>query len=426
MLTSEQKKTLDARTLELKDTFYNMKNFNSFSDLIDIYSDKYSVAYPIASIVASFKRCDIYYCLNDETETYFFISSKEAFHNVNDFYKDKDKIYFIDKDTGEILTDIYYSFTEKKFVNNANYFLKMPWKKGFYDSDIPWTIAKPFRWLCSYFLKNQPIEQQEWIFNEQFKDWDFRGIIKENLPKGFYNYSIENNYNCFSNALIRTFKIFSSFKYPKLVKYIIESSGSVIDDVLDINNTNFIQYVNNQLDKITTINIREVKTNGIITRANEEYLYKIIKILLTEEKPHIKNFTIDTNRNLEYNYKLLNVLMNSLIGDMQKKISKINSLPITIKGTPCFIKVPNGIEELIEEGKQQNNCVGYYYNESIKKGENLIYFIRKIASPDKSFITCRYNVSHEATVETRYKNNVNCTFNHSDIDTIIASLLEEQ
>lgn len=426
MLTSEQKKTLDARTLELKDTFYNMKNFNSFSDLVNIYSEKYSIAYPIASIVASLKRCDIYYCSNNETETYFFVSSKEAFHNVNDFCKDKDKIYFIDKDTGEVLTDIYYSFTEKKFINNANYYVKLPLKKGFSDYDIFWTITKPFHWLCSYFLKNQPIEQQEWIFNEQFKDYDFRGIIKENLPKGFFNYYIENNYSYFSNDLIQTFKIFSSFKYPKLVKYIIESSGSLIDYILDINNTNFIQYVNNQLDKITTINTREVKTNGIITRTNEEYLYKIIKILLTEEKPCIKNFTIDTNRSLEYNYKLLNILVNSVIGDIEKKISKLNSFPITIKGEPCFIKVPNGIEELIEEGKQQNNCVGYYYNESIKKGENLIYFIRKIASPNKSFITCRYNVTREATVETKYKNNVNCSFNSSNIDSIIASLLEEQ
>lgn len=424
MLTSEQKRILDTRTLELKDTFYSMKHFNSFSDLADIYSDKYSVAYPIASITASFKRCDIYYYSNNET--YFFVSSKEAVHNADDFYKDKDKIYFIDKDTGEILKDIYYSFTEKKFVNNANYFLKLPWKKGISEYDIPWTMTKPFCWLCSYFLKNQPIEQQEWIFNEQFKNWDFKGIIKENLPKGFYNYFIENHCGICSDGLISTFKIFSSFKYPKLIKYVINSEYSIIDNILDINNTDFIQYVNNQLNKITIINTKDVKTNGIITRANEDCLYKIIRILLTEEKPRIKNFTIDTNRDLEYNYKLLNILMNSLIGDMQKKISKINSLPITIKGEPCFIKVPNGIEELIEEGKQQNNCVGYYYNESIKKGENLIYFIRKIASPNKSFITCRYNVSHETTVETKYKNNVNCSFNSSNIDTIIASLLEEE
>ena len=50
--------------------------------------------------------------------------------------------------------------------------------------------------------------------------------------------------------------------------------------------------------------------------------------------------------------------------------------------------------------------MGYYYNNSIKRGENLIYFMRKIDNPKKSVVTCRYNIDDNRTVEHKIFNNL--------------------
>ena len=67
--------------------------------------------------------------------------------------------------------------------------------------------------------------------------------------------------------------------------------------------------------------------------------------------------------------------------------------------------VPQNVKDLADEGIQQNNCVGYYYNDSIERGDNCIFFLRKKNKPEKSYITCRYSVNNKEVVEARYKNN---------------------
>ena len=70
----------------------------------------------------------------------------------------------------------------------------------------------------------------------------------------------------------------------------------------------------------------------------------------------------------------------------------------------CFI-VPTTLKELIDEGEQQRNCVGSYYNDSVSEGNVFIYFIRKKNEPEKSYITCCFNIYTKETVEARYKFN---------------------
>jgi hypothetical protein len=69
-----------------------------------------------------------------------------------------------------------------------------------------------------------------------------------------------------------------------------------------------------------------------------------------------------------------------------------------------IVVVPQSIEDLIDEGTQQHNCVGEYYNERIAEGEDFIFFIRKKSNPKESYITCRYNISDEelAEINTRF------------------------
>ena len=63
------------------------------------------------------------------------------------------------------------------------------------------------------------------------------------------------------------------------------------------------------------------------------------------------------------------------------------------------------MSDLIDEGTQQHNCVGSYYNQSIANGEDFIFFIRKKDNLEKSYITCRYETEYGDLAEINTKFN---------------------
>lgn len=110
---------------------------------------------------------------------------------------------------------------------------------------------------------------------------------------------------------------------------------------------------------------------------------------------------IDTNRDFDYNSKLLREtaeeLRNKKILENEKKIISIENL----SNEQFTIIVPKTMRDFTNEGQRQHNCVGYYYHDSIANGFNLIYFIRITKNPNESYLTNRYNLVCEKTVETR-------------------------
>lgn len=113
----------------------------------------------------------------------------------------------------------------------------------------------------------------------------------------------------------------------------------------------------------------------------------------------------NTNRSFAWNNKMISEIAESRIEE--SIIAKENIIrPIEALSNEQFtVIVPDSLQDFTNEGKQQNNCVGYYYHKSIAEGRNLIYFIRKTNSPDKSYITNRFNIDCQKTTETRMKNN---------------------
>lgn len=113
----------------------------------------------------------------------------------------------------------------------------------------------------------------------------------------------------------------------------------------------------------------------------------------------------NTNRSFAWNNKMLSEIAESQLEE--SIISKEDIIrPIEALSNEQFtVIVPSNLKDFTDEGKQQSNCVGYYYHQSIVEGRNLIYFIRKTNSPDKSYITNRFSISCQKTTETRMKNN---------------------
>lgn len=122
--------------------------------------------------------------------------------------------------------------------------------------------------------------------------------------------------------------------------------------------------------------------------------------MLTNENKKLLN----TNRTIFQNYRIIEqqkFIDNKAFESTLKKLNFLNG--------ECFddyvVVVPQNVMDLADEGIQQNNCVGYYYNDSIERGDNCIFFLRKKDKPEKSYITCRYNIEKQDIVECKYKNN---------------------
>ena len=139
---------------------------------------------------------------------------------------------------------------------------------------------------------------------------------------------------------------------------------------------------------------------------------------------------IDSNRSVEYNTKLLNDMLdrekNNILAKQLQRLNFINGYT----KNDYIVVVPQSQEDKQNEGKMQNNCVGYYYDNSIMAGDNLIYFVRKTDNPDKSYITCRYRIDNRETVEYRLKNNCSVRDSHDinfikEVDEIIRKGLGE-
>lgn len=114
---------------------------------------------------------------------------------------------------------------------------------------------------------------------------------------------------------------------------------------------------------------------------------------------------LDGNRDFQYNIHTCQEQRDKARNDKilanEEKIRSITE----IQHDDFVIIVPSAMDDFTKEGQMQNNCVGSYYHDSIAEGSNLIYFIRKKNSPNRSYITNRYNTCCHRTVETRMINN---------------------
>ena len=153
---------------------------------------------------------------------------------------------------------------------------------------------------------------------------------------------------------------------------------------------------------------------------NKGMLFKLIDLL--DEMPELwKEVRTQDNFFKVYNriYKIYCLKeSNEYLEQIAKNESQIIEIEDMTTKNYCIV-VLRSLEDLITEGQQQNNCVGYYYCEDISENYSLIYFIRRKDNKSKSVYTCRYDTSMNETVEFR-------GFNNSEImDKEVLSFLEK-
>lgn len=217
------------------------------------------------------------------------------------------------------------------------------------------------------------------------------------IPEGFVDFCLKNDITVNINSY-NSFQLSKKNKdYPEDVRLLAAQFDKMID--------------NSELPKEYIIKILRCYKNSLLKYGEYAFdgCYKLSNTLngVAEYPELIKLIDNQSSfalvaKAVSKNYRLLkDKEQQEQIQKSQKRIKELENL---LYEDYCFI-VPTTPKELIDEGEQQHNCIGHLYNDSMCKGEDFIYFIRKKNEPEKSYITCRFSIEANETVEARYRFN---------------------
>ncbi len=380
-LTSEQRAILrQALTEEFltneKERITLTEITNELQNLIDFDFSKQNISYVL----------DCGYCKpmvlsrEEDNQTVFVIKLRES----PVAYGVRKALYVFDgskpafKKERNILTfegckDLVFDFNTKQFNLDINQVYNLPTELEHFDE------------YCTY----------EWLFNYADNLTTIRDIMRmdkkyyETMPKGFYNVVKDTT---LTRELLRDYV--DKLTYGKYYKFVRAFDTELINDYLKQGET---------LDTLFKIIKNSLLNGGLDVGYYTRELLSNFQYVCCDLEEKV---TLDDNRDLKHNIQTLKDIANRERNNvLAKKLQKLNFIN-GVEYKNLVVVVPQNQEEKQAEGKMQNNCVGYYYDDSIIEGKNLIYFIRKKDTPNKSYVTCRYNKDYyKKTVEYRAVNN---------------------
>ena len=225
--------------------------------------------------------------------------------------------------------------------------------------------------------------------------------------RGYIPYCREHNYHITENtyiSFIANAKIDNLTGYPAQT---ISNLKEVINQWINCHGT----AVKHAITAISQLENREQQKKLIkivIHNGNNYYskseIIDVVNGIRNNETCIVENKYITTN-SATYRDILKKREEAQRYKNMSEKLCRISDLE-KIKNDKYVIVVPKNLDDLVEEGKRQHNCVGSCYNDSINRGDNQIYFIRQKDDPTKNYVTCQYSVCQMHTVQLKkYANN---------------------
>ncbi len=234
---------------------------------------------------------------------------------------------------------------------------------------------------------------------------------------------------CFySKALNRNGSFYKRFKVPKNFLKFMQDNNITYKELLLLQLFQKTDYKTLQMYKDTNINyLKFLIKNGILdcfansnNQLNKETIQLLRKISefiplkkLANYQKGLNNLNIykdylEMSSKLALNYKSKKDLFpRNLISrhdKLQTKIKVNEDMNTQFKVYLRYLELSKytyndekyivfpapSIDDLKDEGKQQDNCVGYMYLEPYMNGRTEIFFIRKLSDVEKSFITLEY------------------------------------
>ena len=294
----------------------------------------------------------------------------------------KEKQYLIFET--EIGTKYIYDFNALKFITKP----LSSTVKYFYDDSEQNTLANQYMQLFEQLSGKEKLNIPEWPFSylDLIENYAFVKYIDFSCEKGYIKYLRKTNQKI-NEKTHTSFLFFKAYKninnYHFMQSYLYEIFSSICDEEIHwlTKNENFI----NKLRLSSALSFKK----GFFSNYSG-YMPEIIDICWK-----INNYTmIDSNATIKANFDIVKTIFNIEQAKLYKQsigfwIASLDLIPLD---QHYCIKIPNTIEDLIDEGKQQHSCVGgLNYTQAVIKRERLIFFIRSIDNPSKSFITCCYD-----------------------------------
>lgn len=403
-LNSEVIKQLNAFLEEHKDVSFTSAQLysNFFKPLIGHFFLP-SNATSVTKTLTELENLKRLYIKAEKIKNRYHYQYEKKVSTITGYKKIKNMLYFENEEN----IPFYYDFSTQKtnipvleirYLNFADSITRIVYKYATrYIAEPAYTLKE---WIFSY-----PELWEEAITGDTL-------CIQFDCPAGYINFLRTNNLYI-NQESYNLFKLCSFFPDNKLI---LAKNWMTIFNVIDEAKRQYLFTHPILFSLIQKIVMTSAKNFEILSHPADsisQIIYYCI-VLKAEEN----NFSIlNSNRGLTYNEGSLAETYRSradeVLATSLQKINGINHYQIA----DYEIIVPQGIEDLNLESKQQNNCVNYYYNNSIREGRNYIYFLRKKVNPNKSYMTCRFNVKNKATVEYFYKNN-RCVNNEKEIEIL--------
>lgn len=244
--------------------------------------------------------------------------------------------------------------------------------------------------------------------------------IPDELPQGYIKWLRENNSKVSRDSL-RTFK--SEMAMKQWCKEDREFYNFLFEHFEDKEHFDIETFRNLQTAEKRQMFRQIFKTTAKGFDWNFGYEYHHFCEKVRWDFPNNWEEITDPNRNFEHNIMLVeddeNKERNEAACEWQKNFKCLEN----IENDKLVVVVPTDMFTFHDESKQQNNCVSYYYHDSMAEHRNIIYFIRKKDRPKKSYITNRFHVSDSQTTESRAVNNR--SYEDEDVTALI-SIIDEK
>lgn len=342
------------------------------------------------------------------------------------FKKQKEKLYFyterpeiycvVDLKSGTVYESItdrtLYDFTVLQKYIRIDY--DIDYHGGFsdYPKDLLSQIKAVISWrifpgwarrtesiLCSL----RRLESAISVCYENNLECELSSKIESHIPAGFVNWLKEKR-EILSDINMNNFLIDKKIKENFSIEWHLYIA-LILKDLYfsNRNSISIIDFLKTECGKTFLKIVKKTLSEGIYNYNRIVPDYNTFEFLMDSPEEGLK--LLDTNRNAEKNFKIIREYQEKKEQEIFiKRLTKINFVNQFTKGNYVVV-VPQTLEDLIDEGKQQNNCVGSFYNDDILCGRDYIYFIRRKDNSNKSVATARYNVDKKKTVELREKNN---------------------
>ena len=386
-LTNGQKKALDNLIREHFNELANADRFTTATlrELAEELNFNVAPASFRSSLDRVISKQSDYVLHSTDTKPVSYKLIEEKWKLTGEIFKDKSVLHFVNEK--ENYGDVTYDFATQKWSVSLGIVLN-----SMHNYSYMWYLLAHTECWIKY----------EWMFNYT-KDLEVIYNIIHRLD--------EDDYKACPDGYIKFLQeTGTEFDSSSLREYIIRQKyGTIGCNLLNSGiNENDVKWLvdNNLIKSLLKCLTYNVKSGYLF---NSSQVYDLFDYWRQANAIADKIVPLDENKPLQVNIKMLEGIIekekNEALARQLQKLNFINGL----RRNNLVVVVPQNQEEKRDEGRQQNNCVGHYYDNSILREENYIYFIRKVDTPKKSYVTCRFNKDYRKTVEFRAVNNRNVT-----------------